>query len=136
MADWQALRAHVATTREVHADELTMHRNPDWDALSVVVRSTSRPRLVIVARREDRDGVEWLELAVVVSDPANVDRGSCLEWNMRNIFGALGVNGDALMFKRVFPLAELDVASLDAAIEGTAAVAAGLREVLERYDRL
>ncbi len=136
MGDWQVLRAHVAARYEVHADERAMYQNPDWDGLSVVVRSASRPRLVTITRRQDLDGVEWLELAAMVMDPARVDARSCLEWNLRNIFGALALLEDALFFKRVFPMATLDVATLDAAVEGTAGVAAGLRDVLEDYDRL
>jgi hypothetical protein len=135
MGDWQLLRAHVVARYEVHADERTMYDVPGWDALSVIVRTAAHPRLVVIGRRRE-DGVEWLEVAAVVADAADADASGCLRWNGRNVVGALFVNDDALMFKRTFPLAALDIASLDAAIEGVAHTASGLKEALVHYGSL
>jgi len=132
MAEWQPLRAHVASNYPVAVDEREQFQNPEWDGLSVWVATSRGQRLVALQRRKDYNDDWYLQVSAPIATTGSPDPLNLLEWIGRSVGALTSVDGE-LFYKRVYPLEWLDPVRIDTALKDVAGTSAGLETSLAEY---
>lgn len=105
MASWNSLKQYITSNYKVTRD--------DGDVLSMVFEAGGGRSQVVFVRRMTAADIEWAEIGTPVAEVAQVDPRDCMIRNGKMVIGGLGFEGDIVIFRHSFPLADLDTAEFE-----------------------